>query len=157
MIEVQTPYGRLKPQDIANLVQDWANECEAAKKEIARLEGELQMFTNTGCTVTPDNDISDGHHTFHELYHHRAVLFSVICSVFRDKAWKSWKHADGTMFDDFFIVGVTTPEGNYTYHYKKDCWDMFAVKELEFAPEWDGHQPKDVGRLLSLAADGRAS
>ena len=25
-------------------------------------------------------EISDGYHTFNELYHHRAVLFSVICN-----------------------------------------------------------------------------
>ena len=24
-------------------------------------------------------DMSDGYHTFNELYHHRAVLFSIIC------------------------------------------------------------------------------
>ena len=24
-------------------------------------------------------DLSDGYHTFNELYHHRAILFSVIC------------------------------------------------------------------------------
>ena len=34
-------------------------------------------------------DVSDGYHTFNELYHHRAVLFSVICNVFSEKAWKS--------------------------------------------------------------------
>ena len=78
------------------------------------------------------------------------ILFSVICNTYKDKAWKSWKHSDGTMFDDYFIVGITTDEGNYTYHYHKDCWDMFKVKNLDFAPKWDGHQPKDIIRLLSL-------
>jgi hypothetical protein len=110
----------------------------------------LAQYEDTGCVVTEDNDINDGYHTFKELYHHRAILFSVICTVYYDLAWKSWKHADGTMFDDFFIVGVTTPKGNYTYHYKKSYWDLFYVRELEHAPEWDGHQPKDIDRLLSL-------
>ena len=94
--------------------------------------------------------MSDGYHTFEELYHHRMMLFSVICNTYRDKAWKSWKHNDNTMYDDYFIVGIDTEEGQYTYHYHKDNWDMFNVKELEYAPEWDGHKPSDITRLLNL-------
>ncbi len=94
--------------------------------------------------------ISDGHHTFDELYYHRMILFSVICNQNKDISWKSWKHHDSTMFDDDFIVGITTPKGNYTYHFKKKYWDMFKVKIVDTAPEWDGHKPIDVDRLLSL-------
>jgi len=97
--------------------------------------------------------LSDGSHSFDELYYHRMILFSVVCNVFRDRAWKSKKHHDGTMYDDFFIVGVTTDEGDYSYHYHLDHWDKFDVMELEFAPEWDGHQPSDVTRLLSLTKE----
>lgn len=32
---------------------------------------------------------SDGYHTFDELYHHRAVLFSVVVAMFRGCSWKS--------------------------------------------------------------------
>lgn len=95
-------------------------------------------------------NVSDGSHTFNELYYHRMMLFSVICNTYRDKAWKSWKHDDGTMFDNYFIVGITTPQGDYSYHYSEECWDMFHVKELENAPKWDGHEPKDIDRLCSL-------
>ena len=96
-------------------------------------------------------EISDGHHTFNELYHHRMVLFSIICNTHTREAWRSWKHEDGTMFDNYFIVGITTPKGNYSYHYHKDNWEYFSnVKELEFAPKWDGHKPSDIDRLMSL-------
>ena len=95
-------------------------------------------------------EISDGYHTFNELYYHRMILFSLICKMFAAQAWKSWLHADGTMFDDYFIVGITTPEGNYTYHYHKQYWDMFQVPVLDKAPEWDGHKPEDITRLLGL-------
>lgn len=94
--------------------------------------------------------VSDGSHTFDELYYHRMILFSVICNTHKSKAWKSWKHHDGTMYDDYFIVGVDTPEGQYSYHYHKDHWDEFNVIELDNAPEWDGHKPEDITRLLSL-------
>ncbi len=101
-------------------------------------------------------EISDGYHTFEELYHHRCVLFSVICNQNKEKAWKSLLHHDGTMFgdNDMFIVGIETPEGSYTYHYHREYWDMFKVKELDRAPEWDGHKPEDVTRLLSLLTYG---
>lgn len=85
-------------------------------------------------------ETSDGYHTFNELYHHRAVLFSVIVKAFPDRAWKSRKHHDGSMYDGMFIVGIETPDGQATYHYDiKPYWYMFECKELEYAPEWDGH------------------
>lgn len=94
--------------------------------------------------------ISDGYHTFDELYYHRMILFSVICNTYKHLAWKSWRHHDNTMFDNYFIVGINTPKGNYTYHYHKDYWSIFNIKELDNAPKWDGHKPEDIGRLLSL-------
>ena len=78
------------------------------------------------------------------------ILFAIICNQNKEVAWKSWKHHDGSMYDDYFIVGVTTKEGQYSYHYHKEYWGKFLVKELEFAPEWDGHKPCDIGRLFSL-------
>jgi hypothetical protein len=145
-------------EDLSEVILDPMGDCSDCPYGIlyylgcqaAEVRGRLKRYEDTGCTVTDDNDINDGYHTFKELYHHRAVLFSVICNTFRNLAWKSWKHYDGTMFDGFFIVGVATPKGYYTYHYKASYWDMFNVKELLHAPEWDGHQPKDVDRLLSL-------
>ena len=98
-------------------------------------------------------DTSDGYHTFEELYEHRMALFSVICNTYRDKAWKSKLHSDGSMYDNYFIVGITTDEGDYTYHYHLDFWDRFQVKELEKAPEWDGHKPSDYTRLFTLVPE----
>ena len=94
--------------------------------------------------------ISDGYHTFEELYYHRMILFAVICNQNSRNAWKSKLHADGTMYEDYFIVGVTTPKGDYSYHYHIDYWDKFDVAEIKKAPEWDGHKPEDIGRLFSL-------
>ena len=103
-------------------------------------------------TLTPTpitGDTSDGYHTFNELYHHRAILFSVICNDRPEVAWKSKRHHDGTMYDGMFIVGIDTPEGQATYHYDIDpYWDMFHVKELELAPEWDGHTPGEAIRRI---------
>ncbi len=99
-------------------------------------------------------EVSDGYHTFNQLYHQRAVLFATIVNLNKDKAWKSFKHSDGKYcFDrngEWFIVGVDTPQGSYTYHYDKKYWDMFDCKELQCGKEWDGHTEEDVTRLLSL-------
>ena len=107
-----------------------------------------------GVIVPPETgigDVSDGYHTFNELYHHRAVLFSVICNTFKDKAWKSKKHDTGDMFDGMFIVGIETPQGQATYHYDiSPYWDMFKVKELPNAPKWDGHTPEEAIRRISM-------
>ena len=94
-------------------------------------------------------ETSDGYHTFNELYHHRAVLFSVIVKAFPDRAWKARKHHDGSMYDGMFIVGIETPDGQATYHYDiEPYWDMFECKELKYAPEWDGHTPDDAIRRI---------
>ena len=114
--------------------------------------------TDCGKTILRDEvfyigEVSDGYHTFNELYHHRAVLFSVICNGHPDMAWKSKLHHDGTMYDGMFIVGVNTPDGQATYHYDIDpYWNMFQVPELPNAPEWDGHTPAQaIERLSTLA------
>ena len=101
-------------------------------------------------------EISDGSHTFNELYAHRASLFAVICNTYPENAWKSWEHhheENFPMYEDYFIVGVNTPEGQYSYHYHKDWWDKFKVQELEEAPKFDGHQPDDIDRLFSLVEE----
>ena len=97
-------------------------------------------------------DLSDGYHTFNELYHHRAVLFSVICNLMPDKVWKSKLHDTGDMFEGMFIVGIETPDGQATYHYDVNpYWDLFKVKELEKAPKWDGHTPTDaINRIAKV-------
>ena len=116
----------------------------------------------TDATITPEQaveatmgpritgDTSDGYHTFNELYHHRAVLFSVIVRDHNELAWKSKLHHDGTMYDGMFIVGIETPNGQATYHYDVDpYWDIFDCEELERAPEWDGHSPDDAIERIS--------
>ena len=114
------------------------------------LTPEQAIAATLGPKVT--GNTSDGYHTFNELYHHRAVLFSVIVRDHRELAWKSMRHHDGTMYDGMFIVGIETPKGQATYHYDIDpYWDMFNCKELDQAPEWDGHTPSEaIERIATL-------
>lgn len=99
-------------------------------------------------------ELSDGYHTFNSLYHQRAILFAALVDAYPTLSWKSKKHSDGTYCFDgdgkWFIVGIATPNGPYTYHYEIKYWDMFNCEELDKAPHWDGHTDADVERLLTL-------
>lgn len=117
--------------------------------------------------------ISDGFHTFDELYEMRlALTVALLRRIDRGdekmymsipigqrenprniRVWRSKQHSDGTMFDDYFIVGVfNSPGHTVTFHYPLSEWSLFDFcKTLEKAPEWDGHTDKDViTRLKSL-------
>lgn len=117
------------------------------------LTPEQAIASTLGAAIT--GETSDGYHTFNELYHHRAILFSVIVRDHKELAWKSKAHNDGTMYDGMFIVGIETPQGQATYHYDIDpYWDMFECKELDRAPEWDGHSPADaIERIATLGTE----
>lgn len=103
--------------------------------------------------VSDVGELSDGYHTFNSLYKQRLYLFAALVNTFPELSWKSHKHSDGQecFGGGWFVVGIDTPEGPYTYHYENDHWDMFKCKELNVAPDWDGHTDKDVDRVLSLS------
>lgn len=107
------------------------------------------MMEETDCSK-----VSDGDHTFSELYHHRAILTAGLFNAHPDMAWKSRQHSDGSMYDGYFIVGVNTVCGQATYHYALEYWDLFKVQELDRAPEWDGHTPAVAATRLAMAFCG---
>ena len=102
--------------------------------------------------VSEINDLSDGFHTFRQLYYQRMMLFATIVKQNKDRAWKSLRHEDGELCfgGGWFIVGIDTPEGSYTYHYENNYFGLFDCETLVNAKHWDGHTEKDVTRLLSL-------
>lgn len=118
------------------------NSANKAKYDALNLA--MDAISNKTVPVAPkiNGETSDGYHTFNELYHHRAVLFAFIVAICPKHSWKSKHHHDGSMYDGMFIVGINTPEGQATYHYDLDpYWDYFSCKEVDTAPEWDGHTP----------------
>lgn len=100
------------------------------------------------------NKVSDGYHTFEELYEHRIRLFIALCrqldEAFLGKVWRSLLHADGSYLPGWFILGIGTAKGEQiTYHLPERFWDSTAFAEpLDRAPEWDGHTPADVLKRL---------
>lgn len=118
-----------------------------AKNDLIRAEGE-------------NLEVSDGYHTFDELYDHRVTLFIALCEVLmaggfykNPVVWRSKLHADGSSYDGWFIMGINKESGKQmSYHLPMSEWGRTEFAEtLENAPEWDGHTPADVlGRLRKL-------
>lgn len=147
-------YGEKEIANVLHLLDKMRNEYPNEEEKYKALSIAIDSILNDGIHIMReiDGDTSDGYHTFNELYHHRAILFSVIVKAFSDKAWKSLRHHDDTMYDGMFIVGIDTPDGQATYHYDIDpYWDIFECRELERAPEWDGHTPAQaIERIRGL-------
>lgn len=113
------------------------------------------------------HDVSDGHHTFGDLYDHRRALTRALALAIVKGAdgvgWRSWREINawrskrhhpenGPMFEGYFVIGFNLgTTGQVSYHYKLEHWDEFeGVPALEYAPRWDGHTPEDtVARLLA--------
>ena len=87
--------------------------------------------------------VSDGYHSFDELYAHRFALFIGLCHQMKDSAWKSWLHNYGTKWDGWFVAGLELPTGMITYHLPESFWTKLKVKELENSV-YDGHTSDDV-------------
>lgn len=98
------------------------------------------------------NGTSDGAHTFGELYKQRAVMLSVVASLFPDRAWKTRLDHKGEAKTNRFIVGFDTPAGQSTFHCDiQKFWDKFDCPELPQAKPFDGHTSGDaVKRLESM-------
>lgn len=108
--------------------------------------------------------VSDGYHTFDELYEHRQLLFCLAFWFLDDfqkevkdeksrayeiTTWKSKKHYDGTMFEGYFIAGFNYNGKPGTYHLEEKYWHLFCADQVyEKAPKWDGHTSNDVLNLI---------
>lgn len=107
-------------------------------------------------------EVSDGYHTFSELYAHRVELFINMCRFYKEgvaqatcwvgrrPVWKSKRHSDGSGIDGWFLLGIGKKPGEQiTYHLPTGRWDdCDFVDTLERAPEFDGHTSDDVLKRL---------
>lgn len=98
--------------------------------------------------------ISDGYHTFDELYEHRIVLYIALAlstqvsdnHSLADQVWRSKKHSDGSEWEGWFLLGIGKDAGTQiTYHLPISKWDETNFAEdLDKAPDFDGHTSADV-------------
>ena len=114
-------------------------------------------------------DVSDGYHSFNELYKHRHALFIALLSKTADRnedAWFSKLHRDGTFYPGWVIAGcyVNVPiksefDDNVEFdrmqirYHLPDSYiphlKAAGCVELDRAVEWDGSNSDDtIDRLL---------
>lgn len=85
------------------------------------------------------SDISDGFHTFDELYEHRVLLFINLCMKMRDFA------TIGKTDGDWFVMFLELPAGQISYHLHVKYLPLVAPHiTADLTKEWDGHDSKDV-------------
>jgi hypothetical protein len=101
--------------------------------------------------------VSDGYHTFDELYDHRVQLFITLCKKVANEngygyVWRSKLHSDESSFDGWFVMGIDKDKGRQiTYHLPMSKWDETSdlmIETLPVAPEFDGHSSDDVLKRL---------
>lgn len=100
------------------------------------------------------SEVSDGSHTFGELYEHRYVLYIQLCAfLHKDGAsvWRSEKHDDGGGYEGWFLLGINKNKGEMmTYHLPLSEWEKCGFAEtLERAPAFDGHTSDDVLKRIN--------
>lgn len=103
-------------------------------------------------------EISDGYHTFNELYAYRKLYNAAFFNLLpKGMAIKSKRHSDGEecFNGGWFIVQAELPTGQISNHYEMKDWDLFNIPERETANEWDGHSPKDVIVRLTEYLQGK--
>lgn len=97
------------------------------------------------------DDVSDGYHTFGELYKHRVALFIALMKAHPDISWIAKEHHDGTGIEGWYIAGMSLPTGDITYHLPFMSWmtaKRIGCAVLDRAPQWDGHTSEDVYKRL---------
>ena len=130
---------------MADIEADATPQPLPATIEVKGIKIQLPAGTRTG-------EVSDGYHTFDDLYAHRCRLFVTLMRLQTYRAFWSHRHSDGSTYEGWILAGIMTQAGWVTYHLpESEIANLTMVRELERAPEWDGHTSDDVlERLLTL-------
>ena len=151
------------PYELLSRQLNHMNEYRLILEERAKIEG-IDLGT---ADVDYPGDMSDGHHTFNELYRYRMLYNAAFLNTYSNpevrmmsdgnrsvivrNVGKSRLHHDGTepFGGGWFVVWVTLPDGSVTFnHYPMEYWDLFNADEYDTAPEWDGSTPEQEGDML---------
>jgi hypothetical protein len=97
------------------------------------------------------DDMSDGYHTFGELYDHRCLLFAILATSeeFAGDSYVVEGHYPG-----WDLLVIKTDFGQISYHVPVRLRTLYdgllkAYKSNDSEiPPWDGHTPQDVLKRL---------
>lgn len=121
-------------------------------------DGEVRTERASFDVPCETEEVSDGYHTFGDLYRHRDLLFCAMASFASQHTytWKSKTHwINGKLervWDGYFLAGVELQLKSgpkmITYHMPVALWDSFDGIIREQAPPHDGHMSEDVLQRL---------
>lgn len=104
------------------------------------------------------NLISDGYHTFGELYEHRIRLFIQLCKMTKALSLLDvtnkvkgiypsvWAYVENES-EQWFLLGIWKEDGKQiTYHLPARFWNEVCefAEILKDKPQWDGHSSSDI-------------
>jgi hypothetical protein len=95
-------------------------------------------------------ELSDGYHTFNELYRHRIALFIAFAAMraMNGEPVYRFHHYEG-----WFCLGIESPFGQISYHIPESQWGLCEFAE-ERQPEFDGHTSDDVLQRIQKYTSG---
>ena len=101
---------------------------------------------------TANGEISDGYHTFNELYKHRNWLFinfCYMCQLYHHNTVYRYKTEEG-----WFVLMVTASNDKVqmSYHLPIDLWEYcdFALDDATASKIFNGHNSADVLAILMM-------
>ncbi|MBR5662522.1 MAG: hypothetical protein IKX00_02580 [Bacilli bacterium] len=107
--------------------------------------------------IINSKEIKVDYHTVRELYTRIQSLFRFCTAVCPELAFKSLKHYDEDndsidKFNDDFIVGIYTPKGPISFHFKLIYLDKYNhIDFIDRAPLYDGYNEEEmIDRLETL-------
>lgn len=148
-------FPELKESEDERIRKEIINTIKFQKEQLCHIDGatydRLIAWLEKQKEPEDKGEISDGYHTFNELYYYR-MLYNAAFFNHLPKEWvhKSKRHHDGEecFGGGWFIVMANLPTGQISNHYELKDWELFQIPEKEIADEWDGHTPQEAANRL---------
>lgn len=98
--------------------------------------------------VTDTRNVSDGYHTFDELYQHRTLLY--LNFTLKAMELTDWRVGWKPHYPGWPVLFLETPKGQMSYHFEEKYLGLIVDKIPRVDNyEWNGHTSNDVLTILT--------
>ena len=116
------------------------------------------IFLPEGKRISVEGDVqevSDGCHTFKELYQQRSLLLIALMKSYPRMSWRSFRDDQGNWNEKTFLAGMKLPTGDVSFHLGEEFWYMLqGIETRKKSPPFDGHTASDaLDRIESWILD----